>query len=225
MLRTLAALVREVSDVPGHYVFTHALIRRTLYDDLGATRRARAHRAIAETLEDQRRVPSAAVVRDLAYHWFHATQPVDVSKAIEYSKRAAEAALEALAPDEALRYYGQALQLHAQLVQPDPVLGVDLRIGLGTAQRQVGAGEYRATLLEAAAEAERLGATDRVVAAALANSRGFFSAVGGVDHERIGQLERALDALGEERAPPGPDSWPCSLRSSRPPVISSAVWS
>ena len=32
-----------------------------------------------------------------------------------------------------------------------------------------------------------------------ANSRGFFSAVGGVDHERVGQLERALDALGEER--------------------------
>jgi len=195
------ALVREVSDVPGHYVFTHALIRRTLYDELGVTRRARVHREIAETLEDLRQVPSAAAVRDLAYHWFCATQPVDVSKAIEYSQRAAQAALEALAPDEALRYYGQALQLHAQLAQPDPLLGVDLRIGWGTAQRQVGAGEYRSTLLEAANEAERLGATDRVVAAALANSRGFFSAVGGVDPERIGQLERALAALGAERGP------------------------
>ena len=195
------ALVREVSDVPGHYVFTHALIRRTLYDELGVTRRARVHREIAETLEGMRQVPSAAAVRDLAYHWFCATQPVDVSKAIEYSRRAAQAALEALAPDEALRYYGQALQLHAQLAQPDPLLGVDLRIGWGTAQRQVGAGEYRTTLLEAADEAERLGATDRVVAAALANSRGFFSAVGGVDHERIGQLERALAALGAERGP------------------------
>ena len=162
------ALVREVSDVPGHYVFTHGLIRRTLYDDLGVTRRARAHRAVAEILEDQRRAPSAAAVRDLAYHWFHATQPVDVSKAIEYSQRAAESALEALAPDEALRYYGQALQLYAQLPQPDPLLGVDLHIGLGTAQRQVGAGDYRTTLLAAAAEAERIGATDRVVAAALA---------------------------------------------------------
>lgn len=196
-----AALVREVSDVPGHYAFTHALIRRTLYDELGVTRRARIHRVIAESLEDLWQVPSAATVRDLAYHWFHATQPVDVSKAIEYSQRAAEAALAALAPDEALRYYGQALQLYAQLRQPDPVLGVDLRIGWGTAQRQVGAGEYRTTLLEAAAEAERLGATDRVVAAALANSRGFFSAVGGVDQERIGQLERALVALGEGGGP------------------------
>ncbi len=196
-----AALVREVSDVPGHYVFTHALIRRTLYDDLGVTRRARAHRAIAEILEDQRRVPSAAAVRDLAYHWVHATQPVDVSKAIEYSQRAAESALEALAPDEALRYYGQALQLHAQLPHPDPLLGVDLHIGWGTAQRQVGAGDYRTTLLAAAAEAERIGATDRVVAAALANSRGFFSAVGGLDQVRIGQLERALGALGEEQSP------------------------
>ena len=195
----IAGLIREVSDVPGHYAFTHALIRRTLYDDLGETRRSRAHRAIAEALELHGRARSAADVRDLAYHWYHATQPVDVSKAIEYSRRAAEAALEALAPDEALRYYSRALQLHAQSLQADPLLGVDLRIGLGIAQRQVGAGEYRTTLLEVATEAERLGVTDRVVAAALANSRGFFSAVGGVDHERIEQLERALHALGSER--------------------------
>ena len=194
-----AGLVREVNDVSGHFSFTHALIRRTLYDDIGPTRRSRLHRAIAEALEATGRAPSAAEVRHLAHHWFQATQPVDASKAIEYARRAAEAALDALAPDEALRYYGQAMQLHALSPDADPLLGVDLRIGWGIAQRQVGAGEYRTTLLDAAAEAERLGATDRVVAAALANSRGFYSAVGGVDHERIGQLERALDALGEDR--------------------------
>ena len=33
------------------YSFAHALAQHTLYDDLGASRRARAHRTIAEALE------------------------------------------------------------------------------------------------------------------------------------------------------------------------------
>ena len=47
-----AALVRELSDTPGHYSFAHALIQHTLYQDLGPTRGARAHRQVAEALED-----------------------------------------------------------------------------------------------------------------------------------------------------------------------------
>ena len=47
-----AALIREVSDTPGQYNFARALICHTLDDDLGPTRRARAHRQIAEALED-----------------------------------------------------------------------------------------------------------------------------------------------------------------------------
>ena len=159
-------------------------------------------------------MPSAAAVRDLAYHWFHATQPVDVSKAIEYSKRAAGGRLEALAPDEALRYYGQALQLHAQLVQPDPVLGVDLRIGLGTAQRQVGAGEYRTTLLEAGAEAERC--APRTASSAprwptvVASSAPLAASITSGSGSSSGLSTRSARSV----APPGPDFWPCSLRSS-----------
>ena len=57
-------------------------------------------------------------------------------------------------------------------------------------------GAYRETLLDAAHRAQELGATDRLVAAALANSRGFFSAVGAIDHERIALLERAVSSRG-----------------------------
>ena len=196
-----AAVVRELVDVPGHYSFTHALIQHTMYEDLGVTRRSRAHRAVAEALEAMCGERPGARVGDLAYHWFSATQPVDVSKALDYSRRAAEAALRALAPDEALRYYTQALQLHGQLLEPDPLLDVDLLIGLGTAQRQAGVGAYRETLLDAAHRAQELGATDRLVAAALANSRGFFSAVGAIDQERIALLERAVAAVGDGPSP------------------------
>ena len=53
-------------------------------------------------------------------------------------RQAGDAALAALAPADALRYYAQALDLYPQATDPDPVLGLDLAIGLGTAQRQAG---------------------------------------------------------------------------------------
>ena len=43
---------------PGHYNFAHALIQHTLYEDLGPNRRARAHRQVAEALEEPVRRPS-----------------------------------------------------------------------------------------------------------------------------------------------------------------------
>jgi class 3 adenylate cyclase len=196
-----AALVRELADAPGRYSFTHALIQHTLYEDMGVTRRSRAHRSVAEALEAMCGESPGARVGDLAHHWFSATQPVDLEKALDYSRLAAETALSALAPDDALRYYAQALQLHRQLSVPDPLLGVDLSIGLGTAQRQAGVGSYRDTLLAAAHQARDLGATDRLVAATLANSRGFFSAVGAADVERISLLELAVATIGDAPSP------------------------
>ena len=46
-----AGLVAERVGGPGRFTFVHALIRHTLYEELGATRRARMHRRIAEALE------------------------------------------------------------------------------------------------------------------------------------------------------------------------------
>ena len=60
---------------------------------------------------------------ELARHWFRATQPIDLTKAISYSRQAGDAALAALAPADALRYYAQALDLYPQAPDPDPVLG------------------------------------------------------------------------------------------------------
>ena len=117
------ALVRELADAPGRYNFAHALIQHTLYEDLGPTRRARAHRQVAEALEDLCGDRPGARVGELARHWFSATQPIDLAKAISYSRQAGDAALAALAPADALRYYAQALDLYPQATDPDPVLG------------------------------------------------------------------------------------------------------
>jgi DNA-binding SARP family transcriptional activator/tetratricopeptide (TPR) repeat protein len=191
---TAAALVRELTDTPGHYSFAHALIQHTLYEELGPTRRARAHRQVAEALEDLCGDRPRSRIGELARHWFNA-QPADLLKALDHSRRAGDAALAALAPGDALGYYTQALSLYARSDDPDPTLGIDLSIGLGTAQRQTGDAKYRETLLAAARRAAALGDTERLVTAALANNRGLFSAAGTVDTDRVELLELALDRL------------------------------
>jgi class 3 adenylate cyclase/tetratricopeptide (TPR) repeat protein len=196
-----AGLVRELSGASGRYSFAHSLIQHTLYDDLGPTRRARVHRRVAEAMQELCGDRPGARVEDLARHWLVA-EPVDVTKAIDYSRQAGDAALAALAPADAVRYYTQALDLYPQATDPDQVLGLELSIGLGTAQRQTGDAAFRETLLGAARRAAELDDTGRLVAAALANDRGYPSPsgyVGGyLDTDKVEILERALGRLSAD---------------------------
>ncbi len=195
------ALVREVPSAPGRYCFAHALVQHTLYQDLGATRLSRAHRQVAEAIEAIVGDRPGARVGELAHHWFSATQPVNTDKAITYARLAGEAALAALAPDDAVRYFSQALQLVELAPGIDPLLGCDLRVGLGQAQRQAGISAFRETLLHAAQRARELDATDLLVQAALANNRGWFSASGVIDIDKVAVLEAALRALDDGDSP------------------------
>lgn len=195
-----AALLVEVADRPGRYSFSHALVQHTLYGDLGPTRRARAHRRVAEALEALCGDDPGDRVGELAHHWASATQPVDLDKAVSYAKQAGERALAALAPDEAVRHFSHALRMADQRPDANPALRVDLLLGLGVAQRHSGRQEFRETLLEAARLAREQADTERLVEAALANSRGIFAVVGLLDEPRIEVLEAALAAL------PGTDS-------------------
>jgi DNA-binding SARP family transcriptional activator len=190
-----SAVVNEVPDSPGRYTFAHALVQHALYEDLGVTRRARSHRAVGEAIERLYGQDNEARIAELARHFLLATRPVDSTKAISYAQRAGNAALAALAPDEAVRHFSQALELVGQGVHVEPAARIDLLLGLGTAQRQAGIPLFRTTLLEAARRARELSDTGRLAAAALANSRGFFSSLGQVDSDRVEVIEAALDAL------------------------------
>jgi tetratricopeptide (TPR) repeat protein len=196
-----AALVAEVPGIPGRFSFSHALVQHTLYEDLGATRRTRLHRSVGEAIEHLYGEPNDARLGELARHFLLATRPTDGDKAMSYARRAGEAALKALAPDDAVRYFSQALGLAGQGVSVDAAGRIDLLLGLGTAQRQAGIASFRENLLEAARAAQELGDTDRLVAAALANNRGWVSSVGQLDTEKVEVIEAALDALPETDSP------------------------
>lgn len=191
------AAVLQTTDHTDRYTFAHALIEHTLYDGLSPARRGRAHKAVAVQLEAISGEGGGSRVGELAYHWAQAVQPTDVSKAVHYAEVAAARALGQLAPDEALRWFTQALELFDRSEAPDPRQRAAILVGLGEAQRQCGIAAHRETLLEAARVADTSDAVDLVVRAVLANNRGFQSIIGDVDHERIAAIDRALECLGD----------------------------
>ena len=68
-----ASLLVESAERPGRFSFSHALINHTLYEELGATRRARLHRRVAESLEELCGDDVSERLGELAQHWAAAT--------------------------------------------------------------------------------------------------------------------------------------------------------
>ncbi len=106
-----ASVLVESFERVGRFSFTHALINHTLYEALSAARRARMHLQVAEALEDLYGTDSDEHLGELALHWRLATVAVDKPKAAGYSLRAGQQALDRLAPAEAARLFGDAIEL------------------------------------------------------------------------------------------------------------------
>ena len=186
----VASLLSESSERVGRFSFEHALINHTLYDGLGATRRARTHLSVAEALEDLYGSDSDEQLAELALHWRLATVSVDKEKAARYSLRAGQLALDSLAPAEAVRLFADALELTGTAASR---ARCEVLTGLGEAQRLTGDPAYRETLLEACTIASTRNDPDLAARAALANNRGFISVAGEVDQDRIDAIERAIE--------------------------------
>jgi hypothetical protein len=190
-----AGLVSESGHEAGQYRFVHALIQHTLYQDLGPSRRQRAHRRVAEALETTG-TDNDVQPAELARHWIAATQPSDAVKALYYGTRAGDAALAAFAPLDAIGWYSQALELQGRRGAPDDRERCSLLVRLGTARRQALQPEYRQTLADAAALAERLDDSELLAEAALAAAWGHLR-LSEADTEQIAVLESALSSVGD----------------------------
>ena len=175
-----------------------SLVEHALYEDLGAVRRNRLHRSVAEALEERYGGDPGERLGELAAHWAAAVVTIDAAKASHYAQLAGERALQQLAPDEAIRWYGQALELLVPSgSRAAPAVRCELLIGLGEAQRQTGDPTFRETLLRATDLARELDDAELLVRSVLANNRGFASNFGGVDPQRVRGLEEAAGALTE----------------------------
>jgi len=198
------ALVREPADRPGWFSFSHSLIQRTLYEGIGAARRTRFHRKVFEVLRQWSEVgpgsrASSVAASELARHMVASARPDESHAVVHYARLAAEEALAALNPDEAVRWYSTALDA----LGDDEVNGTRAQVlsRLGDALRQTGDLAYRQTLLEAARLSLEADDVDTLVFAALANSRQIQSTTGNIDQERVDVIEAAIARVGTEDTP------------------------
>jgi len=191
-----ASLLAESSERVGQFRFAHALINQTLYEGLGATRRARMHQRVAQALEELYGEDPGEHLSELAMHWRLAAVSLDRAKAADYALRAGQRALESLAPAEAVKLFTDAVEL---VGDADTRERCEALIGLGDAQRQAGDPRYRDTLLGAAALAARIGDADAQARAVLATWRGMAS-MGHRDVELVAALEGAAEALPTQDA-------------------------
>ena len=183
-----AALLRALDGE--RYAFAHALVHHTLYDGLSHVRRARTHRRVVEALEGRPDADPGALARHAARSGLVEHQ----RRAAEYARRAGERALERSAPDEAQRWFTDALRLldaHGGAA----LERCDVLIGLGEAKRRAGDPTFRCNLPKAARLAERHGDMQRLTRAVLANTVGPFGAAGHPDALRLKTLRHALDAV------------------------------
>ena len=196
----VGVLLVESDENPGSYLFSHALIRETLYESMSAPRRARIHKRVGEAIEAMQGRRRERYLPELAYHFTRGADPDDAEKAITYAWRAGEQATTMLAHEEAAEHYARAIDVQGRF-EPEAVeRRCELLLRLGEArvrggERALGSSAFR----EAAALAERLGDGASLARAAIGASRRYVQPPGVVDTELIAMIERALE-LEPERS-------------------------
>ncbi len=193
-----AELLVESDDNPGSYLFSHALIRETLYESMSAPRRARLHKRVGEAIEAAQGRRQERYLPELAYHFTRAGDPEDAEKAITYAIRAGEQATTMLAHEEAAEHYARALDVQGRFEPEASDRRCELLLRVGEARvrggdRALGSSAFR----EAAALAERLGDGAALARAAIGASRQYVQPPGVVDTELIAMIERALELQPE----------------------------
>jgi predicted ATPase len=105
----LARLLVRSDDGVGRFVFSHALVRDTLYEDLPSAQKCELHLAAGEALEQQRALRPAAAA-EIAFHLHRALPQGDGNKVFEYGMQAAQLASAAGDHEAAARWYGCAYE-------------------------------------------------------------------------------------------------------------------
>ena len=169
-----AGLLLPVAGSLGRYRFSHDVVRETLYDELSTTTRARLHRSAARVIEEVHPGAIEAHLAELAFHSVEATRggkasrdvedaPALGPRAIDYARRAGDAAARSLAFEEAARLYRMALAVLDITDPPDDETRIETLLALGEVLARAAAlDDARTSFLEAAELARQFGFRDAV---------------------------------------------------------------
>jgi AAA ATPase domain len=150
---TAIGLLGPGQDVGEVYRFRHALIRETLYGELAPQCRARAHHRIAAVLENSAGRSHA----ELAYHFLRAApaSAEAAARAVHHSRLAGQAALAALAWEEAAGHFRHALDVQRRAAQATPASRAALLLSLAEALTKTGPDPVAAPIIDEAARLAR----------------------------------------------------------------------
>ncbi len=177
----------------GRYRFAHALVRGAVLAWAGPTRRALAHRQLADvlaTLPAERREPR---IGELARHLLDARPLTDADEAARWALRAAAQALRGLAYEDAAAVLARAVD--ADL---DPRLRAEVLLALGDAQVRSGDAPGAQRSHGAAAGAARALGAPELLARASLGAAGLTVSVSPIRPEVRALLEEALAALPDD---------------------------
>jgi class 3 adenylate cyclase/tetratricopeptide (TPR) repeat protein len=132
-----ARLVRE-TEVHGRLSFSHALVRQTLYEELGTLRRVKLHWQIGEAIERRHADAIDEHLSALAYHFGEGAASGDPLRSVDWSLRAGAQAAALVAHEEALAHYRHALATLDQADLPDPERRYEALMGVGRAAIMLG---------------------------------------------------------------------------------------
>jgi Predicted ATPase len=156
-----AQMLVESGDSPGHYRFSHALVRQTLYLELSTPQRVRLHRQIGRVLETFYGARPDEHLTELAHHFVQAVPVGEIERAVSYCVNAGRRAHRQYAYEEEARHYERALELLELDSNADGTRRCELVLALG--EMLMTAGDHvrgRSCLREAADLSQALGRWD-----------------------------------------------------------------
>ncbi len=197
-----AGLIREVGQQVKRWRFIHALIRETLYDDLGRARRAELHRQIGEALARLHADHLDPYLPVLAFHFAEGVHAgADVDQAVHYNVRAAKRAMGQTAFDDGVAHFRRALETQQAAAAPDEALRCQLYVWLGYALTAVNqTTEAMDALSQAIALARKHGLVKPFADAAFLYSS-LRTSYAVLDEEVVGLVEEGLRLVGDRPSP------------------------
>jgi DNA-binding CsgD family transcriptional regulator len=190
----------------GGYAFRHALLQEAVYDDLLPMQRVPLHAACARALAARAEQPEsrapAAVLGQLAFHWYAAQ---NMGEALVASVRAGQAAEAASAPAEAERHYQRALGLWGQAPEAAARSPLDRRTLLQRAAQVMSLVWDNAGAVDLTTQAlsETDPATDPLLAGILLGRLARYHWLKGDSAKAIAAAEQAVATVPAE--PPSPE--------------------
>jgi DNA-binding winged helix-turn-helix (wHTH) protein/tetratricopeptide (TPR) repeat protein len=125
-----------VCDAPHVYRFSHALFQSVLYDDIPAEQRVVLHRKLGKLLrarpEDRRQLG------EIARHYYLSLPAGEHDDALRFAREAGQVALSRLAFDDAVIYFGWALEAQLFTAHVDPRARAELLLSLAAVERSAG---------------------------------------------------------------------------------------